>query len=208
MKTQKTKVTVILTSLLTMILLVVFLGCSGGGGDKKSDPAQSQKEATPAVKQEAAKKPLVDDFRGIKWFTKKSEIPGFAESFVLYYDYPDSQTSVWEKKDENKSMGNIPLDYVRYTFCYFKEKGGDGKFCKVDFSFDRANYDNVVSFLNQSLGAFGAQTSVTEPPENKYVKPIIITTTRWDLPSIRVEVSNGHCTIEPKKEKSKTGGGL
>jgi len=196
-----------------MALLVVFLGCSGSGEKAAVDPAKKEAET---VKKEApaSKKPLIDDFRGIKWFTKRSEIPGFSENFANR-DYSIDGGSTWTKKDENKSLGDIPLTEIVYVFCGDKKKGDD-EFCGVKLDFDSSNFDNVSSFLNASLGTFGAQNTENQMDFNdpRLRTKDTITTAKWDLPSLRIEIrklsqySSVTCEIWAKKEKSKTGGGL
>jgi hypothetical protein len=198
MKNQKTKATVVLISLLTMILLVTFLGCS-----------KSPK---------AAKKSFVDDFRGIKWFTKKSNIPDFEKKYeLLYYNFSD-ENSEWVKKDEDTNLGDTPVNGISYIFCGVKRKGGDGEFCKVDISYDSINYDRLVSFFTQTLNVSPAKDYKQKPTYSTYGGTLNITKAIWNLPTVKIKVYKSFetptetaittCTIEAKKEKSKTGGGL
>jgi hypothetical protein len=198
MKNQKTKVTVVLIGLLTVVLLVTFLGCS------KSP--------------EAAKKSFVDDFRGIKWFTKKSQIPDFEKRYeLLYYDFYD-ETSEWVKKDEDTNIGDTPVNGISYIFCGVQSKGGDGELCKVDISYDSINYDRLVSFFTQTLNVSPAKDYKQKPTYSTYGGTLNITKAIWNLPTVKIKVYKSFetptetaittCTIEAKKEKSKTGGGL
>jgi len=202
---------------LLMALLVVFLGCSGSGDKAAIDPANKEAET---VKKEAtaAKKPLVDDFRGIKWFTKKSEIPGFEGSFEKEYHDKYAKTSVWNKKDENKSLGDTLLNGIGYVFCDVKKEGGDGEFCEVKIDYESINYEKLVSFFTHTLNVSPAQDYKQEPNLFESGGTISTTTALWDLPSIKIEIVKSFkssagmwttwCNIIPKKEKSKTGGGV
>ncbi|MFA5181452.1 MAG: hypothetical protein WC405_09055 [Syntrophales bacterium] len=193
-----------------MALLVVFLGCSGGGEKASVDPAK--KEAA------TSKKPLVNDFRGIKWFTKKSEIQGFEGGFEKEYHNQYTKRSFWNKKDENASLGDTPLRSIDYVFCNVKKKGGDGEFCEVKIEYDSINYEKLVSFFTQTLNVSPAQDYKQEPNIFESGGTINTTTALWDLPSIKIEIVKSYktsdgiwttrCHITPKKEKSKTGGGL
>jgi len=205
MKNQKTKVTSILT---IIIFLVVFIGCSESE-KKEANTSSSSKTSTKEskVKNINSDTPLVNDFRGIKWFTKKADIPD------LKFEPYDQYTG--KKINENNSIGDIPLESISYYF------NGKDQLREVELSFDGVHYDKLVSFFTKTMGVDPYQQS------EKIIVPEMFgsgsttvhkSTSVWDLPSINIVIEKsifanssgvrGKCNIKPKAEKTRTGGGL
>ena len=189
-----------------MALLVVLFGCSGSGEKASGDSAT--KEVDTVKKEAVVKKPLIDDFRGIKWFTKRSAIPGFSENFKTGYNG-------WKKKNENNSMGDTPVKDIEYQFC---GANNAEEFCAVQIDYDPINYEKLVSFFSQTLNVSPAQDFKDESNFDSYGTRTQRTTAVWDLPTVIITITKSvntttgltfsSCKIEAKKEKSKTGGGL
>lgn len=123
-------------------------------------------------------------FRGIKWFTKKSGISNLYP-YEAFVGLPGVTYSL--RKNDNKSLGDIPLTNIVY--CFNKEQ----EFDRVNLFFGKEHLERVIKYFTNILGEYSSTS-------NKVV---------WDLPFVEVVVeSYGAVSITPKKVKGDTGGGI
>jgi len=121
-------------------------------------------------------------FRGIKWFTKKSQISGLYKPTNF-----DFGQYIFFRKNENNSLGDIPLTAIQYHFNENEE------FDYVTISFEKAHFERIIEYFTNILGRYSST--------NLNVV--------WDLPLIKVTIWNGGpVVIFPKKEKGATNSGL